>query len=273
MGVDYQHALTAACAIAVDAGKMILALKRDMTGLAVSQKVDHTPVTVIDQQADAFICSALLAFDPSLPIVSEEGGQHIAASTTRYWLVDPLDGTKGFIAGSAEYTVNIALVVSGQPVLGVIYAPELDELYWASEASGAWLRVGEGAAQPLQTTEPSGSWRVVTSQFHDPARVASMLSAALPCTVLQMNSSLKFTLIARGMADVYFRLGPTSHWDSAAGQCILSQAGGAVIDFHGESLHYSAGASTRNPAFIALGDCRQQSRLVTLATTLQKDGT
>jgi len=239
-----------------------LALSSSTHDLQVENKADDTPVTIIDQQADAFICEALSRLPMTFPVVSEEGEHHHDIGDSPYWLVDPLDGTKGFIAGSKEYTVNIALVVKGLPVLGVIVAPALKQSYWAADGVGAWFREDHRAPQAIQVAPQSGRWRVVISHFHDPQQLLTSLSPVMLCDVVQMNSSLKFCLIAKGEADAYIRTGPTSHWDSAAGQCVLHQAGGATVDFSSKTLHYTPGLSLLNPAFVALGDRQQLSTLM-----------
>jgi 3'(2'), 5'-bisphosphate nucleotidase len=243
--------------IARAAGEAILSVYRE--DFEVMHKSDSSPVTAADLAAQRVIVAALAELEPVLPIVSEEA--HAAAWSERqawgrYWLVDPLDGTREFVKRNGEFSVNIALIDHHRPVLGVVLAPVSGELYAAAEGQGAWLQ--------MQADEP---WLgIVTRDLAKPPMVAgsrSYGSRGLP--LLQallgddfqsrpLGSSLKFCLIARGEADVYLRRGPTSEWDTGAAQCVLEEAGGAVLDLQGVPLRYNRGESLLNPEFIAVGD-------------------
>jgi 3'(2'), 5'-bisphosphate nucleotidase len=243
--------------IARAAGEAILDIYR--SDFSVETKADASPLTAADLAAQRVIMAGLSALDPLLPILSEEA-KALAWSErqhwTRYWLVDPLDGTREFVKRNGEFTVNIALIDRHDTVLGVVLAPVTGELYVAAQGEGAWLQ-----------SSVDGEWRRIRSRtLAQPAVLAGSRShGSAQESALQMlvgadyqrtalGSSLKFCLIARGDADAYLRLGPTSEWDTAAAQCVLQEAGGAVMDLHGEPFRYNRGESLLNPEFIAVGD-------------------
>lgn len=244
-------------ALAREAGAAILAVYRDE--FAVQHKADASPLTAADLAAQRVIAAGLARIAPELPMLSEEARAapwEQRRAWSRYWLVDPLDGTREFVKRNGEFTVNIALIDAHRPVLGVVLAPVTGELYAAAEGQGAWLQAHAG-----------GPWREIgTRALADPAVVAgsrshgsdtqAFLDALLdaPYQPLPMGSSLKFCLIARAAADLYLRLGPTSEWDTAAAQCVLEQAGGAVLDLAGEPLRYNTRDALLNPEFLAVGD-------------------
>ncbi len=246
-----QMMLTEVIRIVRQTGKLILKAIDD-DNWHVQQKTDNTPVTSIDQLASEFICDQLRLFSPGVLIVSEESMPETLTSVDSYWLVDPLDGTRGFIDGSREYSINVSLIESGRPVLGVLYAPMFDDLYYASSITPAYREFQAHSACQLQLKPTSAPWRLTCSRYFPVnKRFAGFESVCLPYT-LRLNSALKFAAVASAQAQIYLRLGPTSQWDSAAGQCILQQAGGIVVDLSGETLHYSLGQSLINPAFLAV---------------------
>jgi 3'(2'), 5'-bisphosphate nucleotidase len=225
----------------------------------VERKADASPLTAADLAAQRVIMAGLAELDSSVPVLSEEAR---AASWserqrwTRYWLVDPLDGTREFVKRNGEFTVNIALVDAHEPVLGVVLAPVTGELYAAARNEGAWLQVAEDAPwQALHTRGLSAPAVVAGSRSHG-ANTHEMLQGLLDAEYqpLPMGSSLKFCLIARGDADLYLRLGATSEWDTAAAQCVLEEAGGALLNLAGERLRYNTRESLINPEFLAVGD-------------------
>lgn len=237
--------------IARQAGKLILEaiVENDWH---VQQKADNTPVTSIDQLASEFICDQLSQLCPSVLIVSEESMPETLIPSDSYWLVDPLDGTRGFIDGSSEYSINISLIESGLPVLGVLYAPMFDDLYYATNKTPAYREFKARQPSQLQLKSTPAPWRLTCSRYFPlNKRFTGFESVCLPYT-LRLNSALKFAAVASAQAHIYLRLGPTSQWDSAAGQCILQQAGGIVVDLSGEKLHYTLGQSLINPAFLAV---------------------
>ena len=214
--------------LAVAAGHAAMAHYHD--GIAVEKKSDQSPVTAADHAAHTIIVQGLGHWDPTVPIISEEGAipdQATRAGWRRFWLVDPLDGTKEFIQRNGEFTVNIALIDGGVPVLGVIYAPAMDLLYYAGEGLGAWKRVGDGTPERIYSEPPlpGHALRVAESRSH-PSKELEAYLATLPVKErVPAGSSLKFCRVAEGAADLYPRLGPTMEWDVAAGDCIFRNSG------------------------------------------------
>ncbi|MEP6571588.1 MAG: 3'(2'),5'-bisphosphate nucleotidase CysQ, partial [Gemmatimonadota bacterium] len=221
-------ALIRLTALAVEAGRATL--EHYHAGVAVTQKGDKGPVTAADHAAHAIIARALEEWDSSVPVVSEEGEIPDAAARrgwTRFWLVDPLDGTKEFIQRNGEFTVNIALIEDGIPVLGVIYAPALDLLYYAGDGLGAWKRDAGGAPVRIISRPPlpGHALRVAESRSHPSAELEAYLKTVNVGERVPAGSSLKFCWVAEGKADIYPRLGPTMEWDVAAGDCIFRNSG------------------------------------------------
>ncbi|WP_426700633.1 3'(2'),5'-bisphosphate nucleotidase CysQ [Rhodanobacter sp. Col0626] len=243
--------------IARAAGAAILAVYH--SDFAVQTKADASPLTAADLAAQQVIMTGLGGLDPILPVLSEEAKalpwserQH----WSRYWLVDPLDGTREFVKRNGEFTVNIALIENHRCVLGVVLAPVTGELFIAESGQGAWLQSqGEGDWQRIRT-RPLGPAPVVAGSRSHGGPEATMLQQLIGTEYqrVPLGSSLKFCLIARGAADVYLRLGLTSEWDTAAAQCVLEEAGGAVLDLAGQPFLYNRGESLLNPEFIAVGD-------------------
>ena len=257
MNLDLAKLLPGVINIAEEAGSLILSLVKQSAQLKVKKKKDRTPVTDIDIAANDYIVKKLLNLQPQVHIVSEEGDNAPVNfhKDDDYWLVDPLDGTKGFIQGSPEYTVNIALIRMGYPVLGVIYAPALNQLYFAVEGQCSKSRQGMIENDNI-TAKATMPWRVTVSRFHNLNGLISDAPNYIAKESVGMNSSLKFCVIAKGDYDLYPRLGNTSLWDTAAGQIILEQAGGAVVDFEGKRLQYNLESGLLNPNFMAVGDKR-----------------
>ncbi len=208
--------------------------------------------------AHRIIVDGLRALTPDIPVLSEESVDidwSIRKSWPRHWLVDPLDGTREFVKRNGEFTVNIALIEDHAPVLGMVLAPVSGELYFASSDTGAFVERTPGAMpRPIETRAAAKPPVIAGSRSHGNERQAAMLTRLGEHQLISLGSSLKFCLIARGGADVYLRLGLTSEWDTAAAQCVLEQAGGAVLDLQGAPLRYNAQESLLNPEFIAIGD-------------------
>jgi 3'(2'), 5'-bisphosphate nucleotidase len=226
---------------------------------AVTSKLDESPLTQADIAAHKIIVAGLAQITPDIPILSEEGNLppfEERQQWSQFWLVDPLDGTKEFIAHSDEFTVNIALIVGHEPIMGVIVSPTRQTCYYACRGLGAFLQDSSGAVQPLSTRQwPKAQPLVVAvSRRHRHERLAKIMADIGDYSVLSMGSSLKFCAIAEQRADVYPRYGQTCEWDTAAGQCILTEAGGAVVDFQGVALAYNSKEDVYNPGFIATGD-------------------
>ncbi len=224
----------------------------------VTQKADSSPLTIADMRSHEIIENALRALTPDVPILSEEASNipfQTRSTWARYWLVDPLDGTKEFVSRNGEFTVNIALIEGHSPVLGVVFVPVRDTLYMAAISSGAQRQIGNAAALPIEVTSPSATpLRIVGSRSHRDDRLEHYLPRLEPYELVSVGSSIKFCFIAEGSADFYPRLGPTSEWDTAAAQAIVEAAGGAVITLDGKPLRYNTKVELLNPHFLVFGD-------------------
>jgi 3'(2'), 5'-bisphosphate nucleotidase len=237
--------------IAFDAGQAIMEVYAAPEGV-VQKKADDSPLTLADLASDRVIKAGLAGLEKGVPVFSEEA-EHaefaVRRDWTRYWLVDPLDGTKEFIKRNGEFTVNIALVENGRPILGVVYAPVLDVFYYAEEGGGAFVRRG-GLSQPIQAQVPVAGQaiRVVASRSHADERTTAMLQHLGDYECISMGSSLKLCLVAEGAAHFYPRLGPTMEWDTAAAHAVVAEAGGTVCDIGGGELRYNK-EDLHNPEF------------------------
>jgi 3'(2'), 5'-bisphosphate nucleotidase len=254
-GLDLAALAQAALVLAHAAGDEILKVYE--ADFAVEHKDDCSPLTAADLASHHVIVAGLEALAPRLPVLSEESAQIDAAERaqwSRYWLVDPLDGTREFVKRNGEFTVNIALIDAGRPVLGVVQAPVTGEAWFAWTGGGAWVQRRGGAAQPIATRARATPLVVAGSRSHGAEREALLLARVAPVEKLSLGSSLKFCRIAEGAADLYLRLGPTSEWDTAAAQCVLEEAGGAVTDLTGRPFRYNVRDTLLNGDFIACGD-------------------
>jgi 3'(2'), 5'-bisphosphate nucleotidase len=273
--MNFPHPLMApVVALALQAGESILPFWR--AGVEVTAKSDDSPVTAADLAAHHLIVAGLTALDPSIPVLSEEDAdipQSVRAGWQRWWLVDPLDGTKEFISGSEEFTVNIALIENGRVVFGVVTMPTNGRFYVGGGGFGAW-RGDEGgtpvAIQVRDVPAPGEAFTVVASRRHsspEQERLLAGLSASLgELQLANIGSSLKFCLLAEGAADCYPRLAPTSQWDTAAAQGVLEGAGGEVLDLSGEAFSYPPRESLLNEFFLALpAKAAWRGRLLELA--------
>lgn len=245
------------CDIAEAAGREIMAVYRD--GGETWHKDDQSPLTEADLRADRVIRQGLKQHFAGVFILSEESvsaDPHDTARTTdRFFLVDPLDGTKEFLKRNGEFTVNIALVEDGQPVVGVVLAPALDECFYAARGVGAFKRDNTGT-RPIRTAkaQPGETLRVMGSRSHGADKLNAWLATLkIENTFVAAGSSLKFCRIAEGQADIYPRFGPTSQWDTAAAQAVLELAGGVVTDLQGTPLRYGLDRPVLNPEFVAVG--------------------
>jgi 3'(2'), 5'-bisphosphate nucleotidase len=238
--------------IAREAGDAIMAIYTD--GLVkVRHKEDASPVTEADLAAHRVLASQLKPLLPDCPVVSEEEAGSLVHRLQhgRFWLIDPLDGTKEFIASSGEFTVNIALIEAGRSVLGVVYAPAINALYWGGAGFGAFRSVrGKTAAIRVSTNRGADACRVVASKSHLNEATQSFIDRLGDVSLVLAGSSLKFCRVAEGEADIYPRLAPTCEWDTAAAQAVLEGAGGAVVDLQGQLLQYGK-PEVLNPSFIA----------------------
>lgn len=217
-------------------------------------KADQSPVTAADLAAHRVLTDQLQQLTPHIPVVSEEDESSWAVRTQapRFWLIDPLDGTKEYLSRNGQFTVNLALIDEQATVWGCVYAPALDQLYWGARAQGAFMtHAGQTRALRLEAPPQAlSSTRVVASKSHmDPGTLA-FIERLGPSTLVQSGSSLKFCLIADQQADIYPRLAPTCEWDTAAAQAVLEAAGGQVLDLQGQALRYGK-AEVLNPFFVA----------------------
>ena len=247
--------------VALAAGRAVMAQYREPSGYSL--KEDSTPVTEADLASEAVILEGLKRVAPAVPVISEEAADgHLAEAGERFFLVDPLDGTKEFLSRNGEFTINIALVEHGEPIAGVVYAPALQRLFWGERGRGA----AEGRLAPdddpahcdwhrLKVRQrPDAALTVVASRSHRDARTEEWLSGIDVGELVSAGSSLKFCLLAAGEADLYPRFGRTMEWDTAAGHAVLAAAGGRVDTEEGTPLTY--GKRQRgfdNPGFIASG--------------------
>ena len=238
-------------AVAVaDAGEAILELVR--RGFEVEHKDDLSPVTEADRAAELIILAALAKAAPGVPVVAEEevAAGRIPAIGDTYFLVDPLDGTKEFIRGGDDYTVNIGLISNRSPVLGAVFAPARGTIYAGLVGEGAWMQDSDGR-RPIRTRERGEAMAAVASKSHFNQPTADYLAEAVgECDYVGIGSSLKFCIVAEGKADIYPRLAPTSEWDTAAAHAVLLAAGGAVDGPDGEPLRYGKTAFL-NRGFVA----------------------
>lgn len=245
-------------ALAIQAGNAILNIYEDAQDQIIEVKRDGSPLTKADQLAHEMIIQQLFELTPDIPILSEESTEipySERVAWERYWLVDPLDGTKEFLQRTGEFTVNIALIEKQHSVLGVVYAPVSGDCYYAARQVGAFKQTAQAEKIVLQVTqELPAKMRIVASRLHGQAQLTELLEKIAVYEIKYIGSSLKLCLIAEGKADIYPRLGTTSEWDTAAAQCIVEQAGGTVIDLYGFPLHYNATDSLQNPHFLVIGD-------------------
>lgn len=252
--------------IARQAGKAILVIYEQMAASGIVEnevlrKADDSPLTQADLVAHEVICAGLAKLTPDVPVVSEEDKTSWVRrqSVGSHWLIDPLDGTKEFLARNGEFTVNIARIEDGRAAWGVVYAPVLDAVYWGGAGWGAWQQLGRGTpAKPLTSTEAGSqtgerqaqTWRVLASKSHLNVYTQAFISGLGATELIQAGSSLKFCRLAEGVADVYPRLGPTCEWDTAAAQAVLEGAGGCVLNTQDQPLVYGK-AGVMNPHFVA----------------------
>lgn len=248
--------LPAVIELARDAGAAIMEVYRQVDP-SVEYKRDNSPLTQADLVSHRLIAQGLARLTPQWPVLSEESNE-IPFDERRpwqyFWLVDPLDGTKEFLRRSDEFTVNIALMANSRPVLGVVYAPAIDRLYYAAKGSGAWKSIGRELSQIRVAPAPGESVRMVMSRSHGSGEenMERFLGGPRKCEFVSMGSSLKFCLVAEGSADIYPRLGPTMEWDTAAAHCIVEEAGGSVADLDGNPMNYNKPVLL-NPGFVARG--------------------
>ena len=237
--------------IAEAAGRAIMPIYS--RGAAVRTKPDGSPLTEADLAANEVIQSGLATRGMGLPVVSEESDLEatVAGSPETYWLVDPLDGTKEFVKGLDEFTVNIALVDQGTPILGVVCAPVVGLTYYATTGGGAWKIAQDSAAQRITAIDRRRPTSAVVSRSHLDASTEAFLERLGVSEVIRRGSSLKLCAVADGQADIYPRSGPTCFWDTAAGAAVAREAGCRVVDWHGDDLSYDLRQGLKHSGFIA----------------------
>lgn len=221
----------------------------------VNYKEDHSPITAADTASHDVIVRGLREISRDIPVLSEEGAAipwDERKHWRRFWLVDPVDGTRDFTQRTGEFTVNIALIEDGVPVLGVVTAPALNEAYWGAEGEGAFKRDRTGKVHQIRVAAARTIKRVVASKNHLNEKTRTFIEGLGEHELVQAGSSLKFCRIAEGRADIYPRLGPTSEWDTGAAHAILIAAGGKVQTLEGWPLNYGK-QNILNPYFIASG--------------------
>ncbi|HWS41199.1 MAG TPA: 3'(2'),5'-bisphosphate nucleotidase CysQ [Arenimonas sp.] len=240
--------------IARHAGDEIMAIYQQ--DFSVYEKSDNSPLTLADLAAHQCIVRMLTELDGNTPILSEESADidwAVRQQWTRYWLVDPLDGTREFVKKNGEFTVNIALIENGEPVLGVVYVPVIDWLLVGGRGIGAqWTK--ENQSGQAKITPAANTLRVAASRSHRDEKTQAYLDKIGSVDTVGLGSSLKFCKIATGELDLYPRFGLTSEWDTAAAQAVLEAAGGGVFTLDGVPLRYNHKDSLLNPHFIAVGD-------------------
>lgn len=247
--------------IAKEAGKGILDIYNSGADLNIQTKCDSSPVTQADILAHDIITNQLSQLTPDIPILSEEDPDflyEIRRTWNRYWLVDPLDGTKEFIFRSGQFTVNIALIENHVPILGVIFVPLKNESYYAAKGVGAFKE--DSTSNVTQLNIPPwqpGLFSVVVTRRELHENLEALLASYGTLNLTYRGSSLKFCIVAEGKADFYLRKKPIHEWDTAAGHCIVEQAGGIVLDSNWEPLRYNTKPDLLNPPFIVIGDSQQ----------------
>lgn len=244
--------------IARDAGNAIMKIYADESSFEIESKDDNSPLTKADKASNQIICDGIEKLAVQYPIISEENKlvtYEERKDYTRYWLIDPLDGTKEFIKRNGEFTVNIALIENGRPIMGIVYAPVLQEMYWSITGEGAYLENGDGQKKLECNTfsKQDANLRVVCSRSHLNEETQSFVDNLTTPELVAKGSSLKFLILAKGEAELYPRIAPTMEWDTAAAHSILEEAGGSVLQYESaDPLAYNK-ENLLNPYFVAMG--------------------
>lgn len=248
---NYNEYLVSACEISRSAGHIIMHYFSN--GYSKNKKSDDSPITEADIAANKYIIEKLTAIAPHIPIIAEEDETMGSNEHKRFFLVDPLDGTRSFVRGEPEFTVNIGLIENNQPVFGVIYCPPQDILYFGMVGENAYKQIGSDKPQIIKTRNaPNDGLTVVRSRSHPSKSTNDYLETLQIKELISGSSSVKFCMVAEGSADIYPRFGRTMEWDTAAGHAILNAAGGSVKTTDGNPFLYGK-KGFENPAFIAFG--------------------
>lgn len=243
--------------LAKQAGDQVLNIYQ--SDFTVEYKTDKSPITVADLASHDCICQGLRHLTPDLPIVSEESVPITFEKRQcweKYWLIDPLDGTKEFLEKNGEFTINIALIEQNTPILGVIFVPSMNICYFARKGLGAYKQIGQTQPKIMHSRvyKEEQTITAVISRRHGMEQLKKFLAQFSSLNLLYCGSALKFCWVAEGLADMYPRFSPTFEWDTAAGQCILNEAGGVVIDNTGQELQYNRSSSLQIADFLAIAD-------------------
>ncbi|MHC8441431.1 MAG: 3'(2'),5'-bisphosphate nucleotidase CysQ [Candidatus Eutrophobiaceae bacterium] len=246
-------------ALCADAAHGIMEIYGHASEYDIKSKDDNSPVTVADLRSHQLIEQGLRELAPDIPVLSEEAeaaSYAQRATWQRYWLIDPLDGTREFLKGSGEFSINIALIDEHLPILGVVHSPVSGDCWYAMRGQGAWKTSADGRVQGIKTRsfDPKCRPVIVCSHAHGGAQLQRFLDYFPEAKVIRQGSSLKLCMIAEGLADIHARFGPTSEWDTAAAQCVVEQAGGMLADMEFNFLEYNRKKSLLNPPFYAFGD-------------------
>jgi 3'(2'), 5'-bisphosphate nucleotidase len=253
--MDERGLIELAAGLARQAAAAVMAVRAG--GFAVERKRDFSPVTAADRIAEALIVDGLREAAPVIPVVAEEeveAGLVTGAPGHRFWLVDPLDGTREFAAGSDNFAVCIGLVEDGRPLLGVVALPATGEVFCGLVGDGAWKQAADGARLPIRARRipPEGPVVMASRHYQRDSRIAAFAQAQQAQRIVNIGSAEKFCRLAEGAADLYPRFGPTMEWDTAAGEAVLLAAGGAMAEWDGAPLRYGK-PGWGNPAFLARG--------------------
>lgn len=256
-------------AVAKKAGLATLPYFNKEKNLLEQKKKDNTVVTEADLASDLVVREGLFELDNSIPILTEETAHEFDWGQRQkwqaYWLVDPLDGTRGFVEGDPCYTVNIALIINNQSMMGVVYVPTSDELHYAVKGMGAYVVRSGAVPEKVSTTHLDWQQiRVATGHYHNKGTHLVALERNEAVSMSHINSSYKFCALALGEQDIYPKYTQTSEWDTAAAQVVLEEAGGALVDQAGQPLTYNTKDSLINPSFLALGDASQVNKALKL---------
>ena len=237
----------------------------------VTLKDDLSPLTDADRRSNAVITSKLSTLYPEIPILSEEGKKINFSDRKKwnlFWLIDPLDGTKEFIKRNGEFTVNIALIKNNTPILGIIHIPITHETYWGSINKGSfYLNENDDVLSISVSNNHQNPIRIVASRSHPSEMLNDLLDKIIDYEIIKIGSSIKFCHIASGQADCYPRFGPTSEWDTAAGEAIVRYAGGNMVTLNGNLMNYNAKEDYLNPNFIVSSDKIISERILSLTNT------
>ncbi|MBM22912.1 MAG: 3'(2'),5'-bisphosphate nucleotidase [Gammaproteobacteria bacterium] len=257
--------------IAQDAGLAILQIYN--SDFDYKLKKDFSPITEADNIAHKIITERLKILTPKIPIISEENSEvpyEIRSRWEKYWLVDPLDGTKEFIKKNGDFTVNVALIHNNTPIFGVIHIPVTNETYWGSKINGSFYSNSNNDIKQIRVSKKKNKRiRLVASRSHPSKMLNKLLEKIVDYEILKVGSSIKFCHIASGQAECYPRFGPTSEWDTAAGEAIVSFAGGDVITSAGDSINYNAKEDYLNPNFIVSNGKIISERILSLSKTIK----